>query len=76
MEEETLVLGGKDGIDEHFRNLLEMNEAASLALFACEIVHELRLKTIPGRFFIAIHQDNVADMPIPEQDTGGLGAKK
>ena len=54
MEEETLVLGGKDGIDEHFRNLLEVNEAAVLALLACEIVHELRLKTIPGRFFVAI----------------------
>jgi len=76
MEEESLVLGRKDGIDEHFRNLLEVKSAAPLALLAGEIVHELRLKAIPARCLISINQDDAADKPIAEQNAGRFGPEK
>ena len=57
VKKESLVLGRKDGIDKYFGNLLEMDEAAPLALLAGEIVHELRLEAIPARLFIPVNQD-------------------
>jgi hypothetical protein len=60
----VLVLGAEYRFYKHPRNVREMNEASSLALFSGNVEHELWFEAVPVRLDVSVSDHNPADVPL------------
>ena len=72
MLEEVLVLGGRDGLHQDWRNVAELHRAALFAAGPGNVGDELRLELIFRPRGVVLQRDDLRDASVRELDGGGF----